>query len=423
MRHYLVVLFAVVVFITPWFAMTYPYQALQVFSQLGPVGNELAAVLLSHNAKSIAEIQSHYNPQPTAAPDGIRRVRILLVPGHEPDYGGAEFGTIKERNMTVELARDLQQFLGNNNHYQVFVTRDTASWNPTFSNYFKSDWTGIKDWEEAHKDEILNLIRLGEFHPVTPEVFHNNAPTNVALRLYGIDKWADENDMDIVLHIHFNDYPYHGRAPGKYSGFAIYVPQNEYDNSTTTEALANSIFKRLSKYNAVSDLSGESSGIVQDQDLIAIGAYNSVNAASMLIEYGYIYEPQFTSDSLRSAAIKDLAFQTYLGLEDFFDSQNNIHIAGLYDTLIMPHVWQAPISAKNASSSDIYALQTALLLDGDYPPADKSMNDCPRSGSIGPCTKAALDAFQKKYNISGEEGIVGEKTVEELNKIYNTQGI
>jgi len=30
---------------------------------------------------------------------------------------------------------------------------------------------------------------------------------DIALRLYGFNKWADENKVDAMVHIHFNDYP------------------------------------------------------------------------------------------------------------------------------------------------------------------------------------------------------------------------
>ncbi len=419
MRYYLAVLFAVVIFLIPWIAYNYPAQTNYIFTSLEDIGSQLASVLVYHNAKTVAEIQSRYDASNKGVPFAIpKKVRILLVPGHEPAYGGAEYAQLKERDMVVEVAQDLEQFFGGNTRYQVFVTRDSKSWSPTFANYFQTGWNDIIAWEQAHKDEMVNLTRLGKFHPVIPQVDHQTAPTDVGLRIYGIDKWANENDIDIVIHIHFNDYPGHGRAPGEYSGFAIYVPQGQYDNSSTTQALADTIFTRLAKYNPVSDLPGESSGIVEDQDLIAIGAYNSVDAASMLIEYGYIYEPQFTNNALRSAAIKDLAFQTYLGLQDFFDPHNAVSLTGSTDTLVMPHKWSNPITSDSSNSSDVFALQTALILDGVYPPADKTKNDCPRTGKLGPCTKAALQAFQDKFNIQGEKDIVGPKTLKVLNKTF-----
>ena len=34
-------------------------------------------------------------------------------------------------------------------------------------------------------------------------------------------------------------------------------------------------------------------GVVEDQELIAIGSFNTLNPIGLLIEYGYIYESQF----------------------------------------------------------------------------------------------------------------------------------
>ena len=424
MRQYLGILFVVVILLVPWMAYNYPAETQSFISSIGDIGSQLAAVIITHNPKTIAQLQSRYSGvAPVASFAQPKKVRVLIVPGHEPDYGGAEYGSLKERNMTVELAGDLQQFLSNNSRYEVIVTRDTKSWSPTFTNYFKTGWNDIIEWQKAHKDEIVNLERLGQYHPVAPKVEHQNVPNDVAYRIYGIDKWVDENDIDIVIHVHFNDYPGHGTVPGDYSGIAIYVPQKQYDNSKTTQVIADSIFKRLSKYNPISNLAGESGGIVQDQDLIAVGAYNSVDAASMLIEYGYIYEPQFTDATLHDSAIKDLAFQTYLGLQDFFDPRNAVNQTSSVDTLVMPHQWTNSITANNAKVSDIFALQTALVIDGDYPPNNKSMNDCPRNGSLGPCTKAALQSFQDKFGITSEKGMVGPKTIDALNRVFGIKNI
>jgi len=209
----------------------------------------------------------------------------------------------------------------------------------------------------------------------------------------------------------------------RYSGFAIYVPEKQYYNSSTTKALAQTIFSRLAKYNPVSDFAGERDGMVEDQDLIAIGSYNSVDAASMLIEYGYIYEPQFTNSELRDLAIKDLAYQTYLGIQDFFDPTSIMNLALSYDTLILPYTWNKPMTSKDAVSSGVYALQTALVVGGLYPPPPKSINDCPRTGKLGACTRSALERYQEEKNIKGEKGIAGQKTLDALNEEYGVKAI
>lgn len=419
MRQYLGILFAVLLLVTPWFAYNHPTETEAIASAIGRLGGQFASVVLSRNPKTVEEIRSRYDTtKPRLFRQAPPKVRMLIVPGHEPDYGGAEYGSLKERNMTVELANYLTEYLLASDLYQVYVTRNADSWHPIFDDYFKSHKDAILSWQRAYKEDFTNLTRLGKVKPVTPAVFHNTAPDAVALRLYGIDKWSNENDIDIAIHIHFNDYPRRDHSvPGKYSGFTIYVPEKQYWNSTTTHALADSIFDRLERYNPVSDLPGEDSGIVEDQDLIAVGSYNSVNAASMLIEYGYIYEPQFADPQVRSAVLRDLAYQTYVGLEDFLVARDAKVQPNTLGTAMIPYEWPV-VSDSAPNSTDIYALQTALLIEGLYPPKAKTKNECPRTGRIGPCTKAAMASFQDRYSIEGERDRMGPKTIHALNELY-----
>ncbi len=415
----------------PAVASRFPAQVEGIAHFFADTTGQMAAVALSHITKSTVDIQAHYDASGPAVvsvtpinPIAPNKVRILLVPGHEPNYGGAEYKSLKERNMTVELAQDLSAFLNDDGHYQVFVTRDSQEWSSDFSAYFKNDWNDIVTWEKASALDMAHSISIGATKASTSTIVHNTAPADVATRLYGITKWANENDIDITIHIHFNDYPDHtADSPGTHSGFVIYIPEHQYSNSTTSKIVAETIFKRLSKYNPVSDLKGESSGLVEDPDLIAIGANNTAAAASMLIEYGYIYEPQFSDSDTSSLAIKDLAYQTYLGLQDFFTASSSVSLGRVYDTVALPHSWIRVISGKNTQSPDVFALQSAMMADGEYPPAHKSMSDCPRTGKLGTCTENALQLFQKKYQVTGEKNIVGEKTLNILNQNYGMSSI
>ena len=419
MRYYLAVLCVIGACALPWALDSYPVAYQQLISTLETAGLQYAAVILAHNPKTVATIQSRYVPDVTAT---TTKVRILIVPGHEPGFGGAEFGSTKERELTVLLADDLKHFLDTDSHFYSVETRTNTEWNPEFATYFKNSWDDILAWEKASRKEMSQLIKVGVKKPLVATVYHNVAPSGVANRLFGITKWANEHDIDITIHIHFNDSPDHiAGTKGTHTGFTIYVPTSQYSNSTTTKVVADTIFKRLSKYNAVSDLEGESKGVVEDPDLIAVGASNTADSASMLIEYGYIYEPQFTDTSVRDSAIKDLAFQTYLGLQDFFGTHPALFSAG-YDTLMLPYHWDVS-SAMSTDSQSVLALQTALRIAGNYPPQHKSMNDCPRSGSFGPCTKTALKEFQQKHTITGEEGIIGPRTRDALNEEYSAHMI
>jgi peptidoglycan hydrolase-like protein with peptidoglycan-binding domain len=119
---------------------------------------------------------------------------------------------------------------------------------------------------------------------------------------------------------------------------------------------------------------------------------------------------------VRSLALKDLAYQTYLGLQDFFIKNNNITVTSSYNPALL-YAWNTPVIGSNSDPKDIYALQTALIMDGDFPPKGENKNACPHSGILGPCTKAAVQEFQKKNNISNES-IFGSKTFGMLNAIY-----
>ena len=413
-KHLFAAYFAVVLIGIPWLLNTYP-QSMAFIDKVFYFAQSNIAAVFSHNSITVKQLQEKYDAGPSQ-----QKIRIMLVPGHEPSFGGAEFGDLKEREMTVELAKDLEKLLKNNPHYEVVVSRDEKMWNPDLQNYFNQHWNDIIAFFNDRKEEMLKLVNNGSVAKINNGLNHNAAPQDVALRLYGINKWVNDNKIDIAIHIHFNDYPRKNhKIAGEYSGFSIYVPERQYPNSTTTMVIANSVFKRLAKYNATSNLPNEKSGVIEEQDLIAIGSYNTVDAPSMLIEYGYLYEPQFVDEKIRETTFQDLAFQTYLGLQDFFGGPNDVSLA--YDTLMLPHDWKLNLNKDNASAGDVLALQSALLLEGLYPPQNKTKNDCPRSGKFGPCTENALSNFQKKYGIKGENDMVGTQTKKLLNTKYSFQ--
>ncbi len=417
MKHYKHIIIAVFTFSilgTPWLINTFP-KSIYYIDNVFSYANNLGAVFL-REAVTIIGLKDKYNKVDATQV----KIRVLIVPGHEPDFGGTEFGDLKEREMTVEISKYLEGFLRDNSHYEVFVSRDSEAWNASIKSYFDNNWELIKSFVKDSKSEMLRLVNNGSVTKVTEGVIHNNAPTNVALRLYGINKWANENKIDMIVHLHFNDYPRQNLSiAGRYSGFSIYVPEKQYSNSTTAKAIADSIFKRLSKYNAVSDLPVEDSGVVEEQELIAIGSYNTLDAPSVLIEYGYIYEAQFVDKYVRSTNLKDLAFQTYLGIQDFFGAGNDVSLA--YDTLMLPYEWKDNMTKDSKDKDAVLALQTALLLEHVYPPENKTRNECPRSGRFGPCTSTALAEFQRKNGIKNESEKVGEETKKILNGKYSVQ--
>lgn len=352
----------------------------------------------------------------SVAAGGGEKVRVLIVPGHDDESWGTEFREVREADMTVLLGEELTRSLSANPLYQPILVRAQTGYAPGFTEYIEKERDAIRAFINGKKKIMRDLIWAGSAH-TREGVMHGVATSEVAERLYAINRWANEYKIDIVLHIHFNDYP--GRRngrPGRYSGFSFYVPDPQFSNARASRAVAKSLFEQFSKFHSESNLPIENSGIVEDQELIAVGAYNTLDPASVLIEYGYIYEQRFLDAEVREAAIKELAFQTVQGLNRFFGNYGEVFQK--YPTALLPHVWKESLVQGMGSHPSVLSLQAALLLEGLYPPEGESKRDCPLSGNFGPCTERAVKSFQKKNGLS-PSGKVGELTLLELNEKYS----
>lgn len=306
------------IFVIVVFGIFLSGQSGAVLKLIGEAGRNFASVFFV-DSRTVADLRTKYQSN-----DSQKKINILIVPGHEPHQGGTEYKDLKERDIAVDLALDLAGYLKTNPRYNVIISRGKDSWNPDIQSYFDNHWEDIKKFSQDEKDQMNLLIGQGKVIKVTDGVEHNTAPTNIALRIYGINKWSNEHDIDLAIHLHVNDYPRRKMtSAGAYSGFSIYVPDRQYSNARASTAIAQNIFKQLSSVNHVSNLPKEDAGIVEDQDLIAIGSHNSADAASILIEYGYIYEPQFANETVRAPYLQKAAYQTYLGIQDFFSAQAN----------------------------------------------------------------------------------------------------
>jgi len=352
----------------------------------------------------------------TRATHGERKLRVLIVPGHDNDAWGTEFRGVHEADMTVELGEELARVLALDSAFEPILTRTKAGYTPEFQNYFGTENDTIATFIAEKKQTMRELVRAGSVH-LTDGVLHNSAPNEVARKLYSINKWANEHRVDIVLHLHFNDYP--GRRnekAGRYNGFALYVPDAQFSNARASKVVALSLLKQFLKFYAGSNLPIEDNGVVEDQALIATGSYNTLDPASVLIEYGYIYEQKFVDPEVRSRIFKELAFQTYQGLNRFFGK--NGEIFQKYPTTLLPHTWNEPLAPGETGNPSVLSLQAALLFEDLYPPAGRSKRDCPLTGSFGPCTTLAVQGFQQKYGLP-PSGNVGELTLQKLNEKYS----
>ena len=249
-----------------------------------------------------------------------RQIKVLIVPGHDNEIWGSQYGNIKEANMNLALATNIYNILKEDKRFQVFITRDNNGYIKEFSDYFSSKELDIKNFKENAKKKIQIKINNGSFLE-KENVKHNPVKENTSIVLYGINKWANENNIDAIIHIHFNDYPRKTKwTIGHYKGFAIYMPDKQFLNSKKSEKLAKNIYTELSRDYISSNYKKELNGLVPDQKLIAIGASNTLlaNVGSVLVEYGYIYEKKFRTINSRKQAYKNMAILTANGIKNSF---------------------------------------------------------------------------------------------------------
>ena len=248
--------------------------------------------------------------------DSGERIRVLIVPGHDDVSFGTSYKGMREATLNAELGEALAFVLSSDPRFEPVLVRTETGYAKEFAEYFEKNDKNVRPFVAEKKKIMKDLLRSGMLEK-EEGVIHNDAPDDVAYRLYSLNMWANENGVDIVIHIHFNDYPRKARSkPGRYSGYAIYVPDRQYSNAGPSRDLAVSIARRLSERLTPSTHPQEGA-VVPDQELIAVGSYNTLDPAVALIEYGYIYEPRFQGEK-RAALFSDLARLTHEGLRDFF---------------------------------------------------------------------------------------------------------
>lgn len=266
--------------------------------------------------------QEGLTPAQAAAKYAAGDFRLLIVPGHDTEFSGAQFGRLKEADLNLALAERLAFYLTPDEKLKIFTTRDWSSgdYRPEFLDYFAREREAIRSFRARLRAQFVALVKAGAVTE-TVVVSHNFAPAEAAIRLYGLNKWANEQGIDLTLHLHFNDDAERPPArAGRYRGFAIYIPEAQLPAHHFGRELGERLKQKLSLAAPVSNLPLEAAGVIEDQELIAVGANGSRERASLLIEYGYLYEPQFLNPAARAAALETLARRTAEGIKDYLTS-------------------------------------------------------------------------------------------------------
>ncbi|OHA59259.1 MAG: hypothetical protein A2589_03555 [Candidatus Vogelbacteria bacterium RIFOXYD1_FULL_46_19] len=247
--------------------------------------------------------------------------KILLVPGHDLVSRGGFFKELTEEQVARELARVIAKELKADGRFEVITTRDydTGEYTEEFQQYFSSAEVQILSFRRTVRQAMDQLLKTGAITATEPAVDHNYAPNQTAFILYGINKWANDNEVDLALHLHFNDYPRELKDHiGKYQGFAIYIPERQFTNATSSKIAGDSLAAALGRVSPPSNFPLEADVIIETQDLIAVGSHNSQTHPALLVEYGYIYESKYYLLARREKFLPILAEATYRGLVDYF---------------------------------------------------------------------------------------------------------
>ncbi len=245
-----------------------------------------------------------------------KKIKILIVPGHEPKDGGASFGKINERDLNLQLSKLLKDDLEQNTNLEVMLARDDSGWNSDLSNYVETSSTTIMNWVTEMKKKMLAKVSGGKIEIIDPNMKHNEATSNAVLFLYGTNKWIEKNSIDLVLHVHFNNNPKINGKPN-FQGYCMYIPEHQYSNSSSSRIFANYLDAEISKIEKKSNMLQEKDIIIEDQQLIATGNYNTLKIPSVVIEYSYIYEPIMVSSSTRNKFIFTAASSTAIAIKNY----------------------------------------------------------------------------------------------------------
>jgi N-acetylmuramoyl-L-alanine amidase len=354
-----------------------------------------------YDALARAETRRKQPPRTVEEP-----IRILIVPGHDERSRGALFEGVWEDTMNVAVATQLHALFTADEYVSSTLLRAENGYHEDFRTYLQQYSNDIQKEVTAKKEEMRALIAQGLVESYQT-IHHNTALPEVAHTLYAINLYANEQEYDIVLHLHFNDYP--GSAGEyKHSGFSVYVPERQYSNAAASKTLGERIAAQLSTQFPTSNYPPESSGIVESQSLIAVGAYNTLDAAVALIEYGYIYENQFQLSGVRDVVFTELAQHTYHGVKNFLSEDDPTPLR-MFD----PAARLTQPLEKGDESLAVFALQRVLHERGYYPPHNEDIYTCPISGYFGSCTERAVRALQTTHDLPAT-GYFGEMTLEKL---------
>jgi len=101
----------------------------------------------------------------------------------------------------------------------------------------------------------------------------------------------------------------------------MYIPEKQYSNSSSSKIFANYLNDEIYKIESKSNMPQEKDTIIEDQELIATGNYDTLKIPSVVIEYAYIYEPVMINSSTRNAFIERAASSTATAINNYIKNE------------------------------------------------------------------------------------------------------
>ncbi|TSC66904.1 MAG: hypothetical protein G01um101472_601, partial [Parcubacteria group bacterium Gr01-1014_72] len=130
---------------------------------------------------------------------------VLIVPGHDEDSSGAVYRGLTEAEVTALLGEKVFELFSKDTRFRPMLLRDRQGYREPLASFFEKRRGDILRFRDEHKAAMRSLVEDGLIDPHEEGVIHNPAPRGVAEKLYGVNLWANENKIDIILHLHFND--------------------------------------------------------------------------------------------------------------------------------------------------------------------------------------------------------------------------
>ena len=165
-----------------------------------------AAVSFLEESVDIDDLQGRYDKVAGGSGRAKDKIKILIVSGHDENNYGTSYRNLKEVDLNRKLAEYMAGFFGREQEFRVTLTSDRGGMNKKLEKYLERESDNIKEFESFYKKTTDKLEKRGEI-TLGQHVGHNTASSETAFMLYGINKFANDEDFDIILHVHFNDYP------------------------------------------------------------------------------------------------------------------------------------------------------------------------------------------------------------------------